>query len=51
MTVKVGKIRKELHLTKDVLKKLQLKADKEGRSLKNLMEHTINSSVGVKKDN
>ena len=51
MTIKKGKVRKEVHLTKDVLKRLQSKANKEGRSLKNLMEHTLNLSVGVKRDN
>jgi hypothetical protein len=45
MTIKKGKVRKEVHLTNAVLKKLQLKADKEGRSLKNWMEHILNTSV------
>lgn len=41
MTVKKGKIRKEVHLTNEILKKLQLKAEKQGRSLKNLMEQIL----------
>lgn len=32
------KLRKEVHLTKEVVEKLQAKADKDGRSLKNYME-------------
>ena len=38
MTIDKTKIRKEVHLKQDVLDVLQLQADKEGRSLKNLME-------------
>jgi len=36
------KKRKEVHLTEKVIKKLQAKADEEGRSLKNYMEWILN---------
>jgi hypothetical protein len=48
MTVSPSKVRKEVHLKREVLKKLQLIADEQGRSLKNLMEHTLNISVDKK---
>ncbi len=38
MTIAKDKIRREVHLTKDILDVLQKQADEEGRSLKNLME-------------
>ncbi len=36
------KHRKEVHLTKKVIGKLQEKADEDGRSLKNYMEWILN---------
>lgn len=41
MTIDKNKIRKEVHLTQDILDILQLQADKEGRSMKNLMEFAL----------
>lgn len=38
MTIDKSKTRKEVHLKQDILDVLQSQADKEGRSLKNLME-------------
>lgn len=35
------KIRKEVQLTQVVLDQLQLQADRDGRSLKNYMEHIL----------
>lgn len=35
------KFRKEVHLTQEVIDKLQKKADKAGRSLKNYMEWVL----------
>jgi len=35
------KLRKEAHLTQEVIDKLQEKADKDGRSLKNYMEWVL----------
>lgn len=36
------KLRKEVHLTQEVIDKLQEKADEDGRSLKNYMEWILN---------
>lgn len=41
MTIEKSKTRKEVHLKGDVLKLLQMQADKENRSLKSLMEHIL----------
>lgn len=41
MTIDPNKIRREVHLTKDILDLLQKQADIEGRSLKNLMEFIL----------
>jgi hypothetical protein len=41
MTVDKEKTRKEVHLKQDVLDLLQLQADKDGRTLKNLMEYVL----------
>ena len=50
MTVDKEKTRKEVHLKQDVLDLLQLQADKDGRTLKNLMENIlIQYSKTVKK--
>jgi len=38
MTISKDKIRREVHLRKEILDVLQKQADEEGRSLKNLME-------------
>lgn len=38
MTIARDKIRREVHLKKEILDALQKQADEEGRSLKNLME-------------
>lgn len=35
------KIRKEIHLTQNVVDALQTQADKDGRSLKNYMEQVL----------
>jgi hypothetical protein len=41
MTVDKEKTRKEVHLKQDVLDLLQLQADRDGRTLKNLMEYVL----------
>lgn len=41
MTISKDKARKEVHLTQPVLDALQQQADKEGRTLKNLMEFIL----------
>jgi hypothetical protein len=41
MTIDKNKIRKEVHLTQDILDILQKQADTEGRSMKNLMEFVL----------
>ncbi len=50
MTIDKNKIRKEVHLTKEILDKLEEQAIKENRSLKNLMESLlINYANSLKK--
>lgn len=50
MTIDKEKTRKEVHLKQDTLDLLQMQADREGRSLKNLMEFVlIQHSKSVKK--
>lgn len=39
------KLRKEVHLTPEQIKKLQAKADKQSRSLKNYMEFVLISDI------
>ena len=41
MTISKDKTRKEVHLIQEVIDLLQREADKEGRTLKNLMEHIL----------
>ena len=41
MTIDKDKIRKEVHLTQEILDALQKQAEQEGRSLKNLMEFIL----------
>jgi hypothetical protein len=41
MTVAKDKIRKEVQFKQEVLDLLQLQADKDGRTLKNLMEYVL----------
>lgn len=50
MTIDKNKIRKEVHLTQDIIDLLQAQADKESRSAKNLMEVIlINYAKSIKK--
>jgi hypothetical protein len=50
MAISKTKNRKEVHLTKKTLKLLQIQADREGRSLKNLLEFIlIQHSTRVRK--
>lgn len=41
MTIDKSKIRKEVHLKKEILNTLQTQADNENRTLKNLMESIL----------
>lgn len=41
MTIAKDKTRKEVHLREDVLNTLTAKAEKDGRTLKNLMEFVL----------
>jgi hypothetical protein len=41
MTVAKDKIRKEVQFKQEVLDLLQLQADRDGRTLKNLMEYVL----------
>ena len=41
MTIDKNKIRKEVHLTQDIIDVLQKQADKEVRTLKNYMESIL----------
>lgn len=41
------KLRKEVHLTKEQIEKLQAQADEDGRSLKNYMERLILKSINI----
>lgn len=48
MTIAKNKNRNEVHLTDEILKLLQKKADKEGRSLKNYMEYILIKEANTK---
>lgn len=41
MTIAKNKTRREVHLTQDIIDLLQKQAEKENRSLKNLMEDIL----------
>jgi hypothetical protein len=41
MTIAKNKTRREVHLTQDIIDLLQKQAEKENRSLKNLMEDVL----------